>query len=77
MVTDLREMQENQGFSENQIDKLEFIGMIAPYSRGRNARFACGHFAPSGRGHNAGCACGRKESSPSQSRAQRALTAKP
>jgi len=26
MVADLREMQENQGFSENLIDKLEFDG---------------------------------------------------
>lgn len=25
VVVDLREMQENQGFSENQIDKPEFI----------------------------------------------------
>ena len=25
MAADLREMQENQGFSENLIDKLEFI----------------------------------------------------
>lgn len=25
MAADLREMQENQGFSENQIDKLEFV----------------------------------------------------
>ncbi len=25
MVADPREMQENQGFSENRIDKLEFI----------------------------------------------------
>lgn len=25
MVADLREMQENQGFSERRIDKLEFV----------------------------------------------------
>jgi len=25
MAADLREMQENQGFSENQIDKPEFV----------------------------------------------------
>ena len=28
MVADLREMQENQGFSENRKDKLEFIEML-------------------------------------------------
>ena len=28
MVADLRRMQENQGFSENLIDKLEFTEML-------------------------------------------------
>ena len=28
MVADLREMQENQGFSENRIDKLEFAAQV-------------------------------------------------
>jgi len=27
MVADIREMQENQGFSENRIDKSEFEGL--------------------------------------------------
>ena len=30
MVADLREMQENQGFSENRIDKPEFV-VLQPY----------------------------------------------
>jgi len=30
MVAGLREMQENQGLSENQIDKLEFFFFIRP-----------------------------------------------
>ena len=29
MVAGLREMQENQGFSENRIDKLEFVDIKA------------------------------------------------
>ena len=28
MVADLREMQENQGFSENRIDKSEFVDIF-------------------------------------------------
>ena len=28
MVADLREMQENQGVSENRIDKSEFVGAM-------------------------------------------------
>ena len=35
MVADLREMQENQGFSENLIDKFEFVkqfGLILSYN---------------------------------------------
>ena len=31
MVADLREMQENQGFSENRIDKLEFVTLSCLY----------------------------------------------
>ena len=30
MAAGLREMQENRGFSENRIDKLEFVG-LQPY----------------------------------------------
>jgi hypothetical protein len=30
MAADLREMQENQGFSENLIDKLEFDRLLDP-----------------------------------------------
>ncbi len=29
MVADLREMQENQGFSENRIDKSRFAGLAS------------------------------------------------
>ena len=32
MAADLREMQENQGFSENRIDKLEFVGRQTVFS---------------------------------------------
>ena len=28
MAADLREMQENQGFSENLVDKLEFVEVL-------------------------------------------------
>jgi len=31
MAADLREMQENQGFSEKRIDKSKFCGQIAIY----------------------------------------------
>ena len=33
MVADLREMQEKQGFSENQIDKPEFVTLfLSPHA---------------------------------------------
>ena len=34
MAADLREMQENQGFSENLIDKLEFVYVPAAFPLG-------------------------------------------
>ena len=38
MVAGLREMQENQGLSENQIDKLEFVPIDSSFAAaGRNA----------------------------------------
>ena len=40
MVADLREMQENQGFSENLIDKLEFV-IQREMNREENAFLSC------------------------------------
>ena len=33
MVADLREMQENQGVSENRIDKPEFVNLYCKFGR--------------------------------------------